>query len=239
MRSSFWIAALVVAPMAASGQVRLPEMAEGRVIEVVGEASLRATPDFAQVSLGVTTAGKDAAQAMADNARAVNALIALVKAEGVAAADIQTSSLSVSPQFANPSQTSPRTPAIAGYVANNTVTVTARDFAKLGSLIDKAVGAGANAIYGIAYGENDPGALIDNIRPLAVADARRKAEIYAHAAGAKVGRLMALSEVGGAPPPMSFARRASVQNAGAAPTPIEAGEDKLTIAVTARFELTE
>ncbi len=64
------------------------------------------------------------------------------------------------------------------------MTVTVRDISRLGSLLDKAVDAGANAIYGIGYGENNPSALLDKARPLAVADARRKAEIYASAGGA-------------------------------------------------------
>ena len=118
------------------------------------------------------------------------------------------------------------------------LTVTVRDLPRLGALLDKAVTAGANAIYGIAYGENDPGALLDKARPLAVADARRKAEIYASAGGAKIGRLMELTEEAGVQPPVGFAARAYAPG-GAAATPIEAGEDKLRVIVTARFELTQ
>src|SRR5208283_1254369 len=129
------------------------------------------------------------------NARSVGALIAAIKAEGVEAADIQTSSLSISPQFSNPTPNMPASRAIIGYAVSDLVTVTARDISRLGPLIDKAVDAGANAMYGIAYGENDPGALLDKARPAAVADARRKAEIYAAAGGAKIGRLMSLSEM--------------------------------------------
>ena len=92
-------------------------------------------------------------------------------------------------------------------------------------------------MYGVSYGENDPGALLDKARPLAVADARRKAEIYANAGGSKIGRLMSLTEQPGASP-VRFAGRASIQSASA-PTPIEAGEDKLTVSITAQFELTQ
>jgi uncharacterized protein len=176
---------------------------------------------------------------MAANAKSVNALIDLIKSEGVAPRDIQTSSLSITPQFASQNQSAPNAqPTIVGYTATNTVTVTARDLPRLGDLIDKAVAAGANALYGIAYGQNDPGLLLDKARPLAVADARRKAEIYANAGGAKIGRLMSLQEQPGAAP-IQFARRATFQNAAAAPTPIEAGEERLTVGVTARFELTQ
>ncbi|MGH6798612.1 MAG: SIMPL domain-containing protein, partial [Roseiarcus sp.] len=79
---------------------------------------------------------------------------------------------------------------------------------------------------------------LDKARPLAVADARRKAEIYASAGGARIGRLMVLTEEAGRQPPVAFAARAYASGA-AAPPPIEAGEDKLTVTVTARFELTQ
>ncbi len=226
------------APAAHAAETGPGDAGGARWVEVTGEASVSATPDFARVTLGVTTTGKDAREAAAANAKAVNALISVIKGEGIAPADIQTSSLSIAPQFSNPRSGGSSEPSIVGYSVSNMVTVTVRDLSRLGSLIDKAVEAGANAMYGVAYGENDPSGLLDKARPLAVADARRKAEIYAGAGGAKVGRLMELSEQGGAQP-MQFARRAYAQSAAAAPTPIEAGEDRLTVSVTARFELTD
>jgi uncharacterized protein len=113
--------------------------------------------------------------------------------------------------------------------------VTVREIPRLGALLDKAVTAGANSVYGVGFGHNDTSALLDKARPLAVEDAKRKAEIFAGAAGAKIGRLMVLTEEAGRQPPIAFSRTFA---AGApASTPIEAGEDKLTVTVTARFEL--
>ncbi len=214
------------------------DLNEPRWVEVSGEAIADVAPDFARVTLGVTTTGKDAREAAAANAKAVNALISVIKGEGVAAPDIQTSSLSITPQYSNPRTGVAAEQTIIGYSVSDMVTVTARDIARLGGLIDKAVGAGANAVYGVAYGENDPSVLLDQARPLAVADAKRKAEIYASAGGAKLGRLMRLSEQSGAQPGQ-FAARAYAQSAAAPPTPIEAGQDRLTVSVTARFELTQ
>ncbi|HKN30698.1 MAG TPA: SIMPL domain-containing protein [Roseiarcus sp.] len=234
------IAASVLAPVAAppahAYERELIDVGAERWVEVSGEGSVNVAPDFARVTLGVTTTGKDAREAVAANAKAVNSLISMLKGEGVAAADIQTSSLSITPEFSNPRSNSPTEHSITGYNVSDMVTVTVRDIPHLGSLIDKAVEAGANAMYGIAYGENDPSALLDKARPLAVADAKRKAEIYASAGDARVGRLMELTEQTGAQP-LPFARRAYVQSAAAAPTPIEAGEDRLTVSVTALFEL--
>jgi uncharacterized protein YggE len=240
LRTLGLIASLAILPAVspAIAQQRILEIAPERVIQVTGEASVDVKPDFARVSLGVTTAGKDAREALAANAKAVNALISLIKSEGVAPADLQTSSLSISPQFSNATPPPPGGQTITGYQVNDMVTVTVRDISRLGPLIDKAVDAGANAIYGIAYGENDAGALLDKARPLAVADAKRKAEIYANAGGAKVARLMSLSENSGGQPVL-MGRRAYAQSAAMAPTPVEAGEEKLTVSITAQFELTQ
>ncbi len=222
----------------AGPDTRLIELNPDRSIEVTGEASVEATPDFATVTLGVTTVDKDATEAMAANAKATNALIAALKGEGLASTDIQTSSLSVAPNFANRGSGSSKPPAIDGYTVGNMVTATVRDLSRLGGLIDKAVGSGANAINGVAFGEDNISVLLDKARPLAFTDARRKAAIYAAAAGSKIGRLMELSEqVGG--PPMPLASRVYATAAMAAPTPVEAGQDRLTVTVTARFELTQ
>jgi uncharacterized protein len=120
---------------------------------------------------------------------------------------------------------------------SNNVTVMVRDIPRLGGVLDKAVAAGENSIYGVGFGHNDPSALLDKARPSAVADARRKADIYATAAGARIGRLMVLTEEPGRPPIVSFPRAYAAP--AFAPTPIEAGEDKLTVIVTTRFELTQ
>jgi uncharacterized protein len=236
------ILAMLLAPIGARNaealETRPADINQERWVEVSGEASVDVAPDFARVTLGVTTTGKDAREAVAANAKALNALISVLKGEGVAAADIQTSSLSITPQFSSSRSSSQNEQSIVGYAVNDMVTVTARDISRLGALIDKAVDAGANAMDGISYGENDPGALLDKARPLAVADAMRKAEIYASAGGAKIGRLISLSEQPGASR-VPFARFASAQAVGAAPTPIEAGEEKLTVTITAQFELTQ
>jgi uncharacterized protein YggE len=162
----------------------------------------------------------------------------MIKSEGVAPADIQTSSVSISPLFSQPAPNQAGAPTITGYTVTNSVAVTVRDIPRLGGLLDKATAAGANAIYGIGFGQNDPSALLDKARPLAVADARRKAEIYATAGGAKIGRLMELTEEPGARPVAFAARTYAAQGAAAVPPPIESGEERLVVAITARFELT-
>jgi len=231
-----FLAALAAIPPA-SALERSSASSDDRFVEISGEGSVSAALDFARVTLGVTSTGKNAGEAMAANAKAANALVSLVKAEGVAPADIQTSELSISPMFSQAPPGQQTAPTITGYSVSNNLTVTLRDIPRLGALLDKAVAAGVNSIYGIGFGHNDPSALLDKARPLAVADARRKAEIYATAGGARIGRLMVLTEEAGRQVPVAFSRTFA---AGApAPTPIEAGEDKLTVTVIARFELSQ
>jgi uncharacterized protein len=220
-----------------AAEAQMNEVANNRWVEVSGEGFVSAAPDFARVTLGVTSTGKTAGEAMAANSKAANALVSLVKAEGIAPADIQTSEMSISPVFAHPSPNQETPPTITGYNVSNNLSVTVRELPHLGALLDKAVGAGANAVYGIGFGHNNPSDLLDKARPLAVADARRKAEIYANAGGAKLGRLLTLTEEGGAMPPVAFPRAMAAR--AAMPTPIEAGEDKLNVTITARFELTQ
>jgi uncharacterized protein YggE len=237
--SSFLIAFLTALAAVSSARAleRVIDVSNDRWVEVRGEGSVSAAPDFAHVTVGVTSTGKNAGEAMAANAKAANALISLIKAEGVAPADIQTSDVSISPTFAQSTPGQTTSPPITGYSVSNNVTLVVRDISRLGALLDKAVGAGANSIYGIGFGHNNPSGLLDKARPLAVADARRKAEIYAAAGNAQIGRLMVLTEEGGSEAPVAFSR--TYAGASPAPPPIEAGEDRLTVTVTARFELTQ
>ena len=111
MRPSLFLIALLTALAAASSAravERLVDIGNDRWVEVSGEGVVSAAPDFAQVTVGVTSVGRNAGEAMAANAKAANALVSVIKAEGVAPADIQTSNLSISPTFSqsSPGQTS-------------------------------------------------------------------------------------------------------------------------------------
>jgi uncharacterized protein YggE len=100
-------------------------------------------------------------------------------------------------------------------------------------VLDKAVAAGADSIYSVGFGHNDPSALWDKARPLAVDNARRKADIQAP----ESAKLMVLTEEPGRPPIVSFPRACAAP--AFAPTPIEAGEDKLTLILRTRFQHTQ
>jgi len=103
----------------------------------------------------------------------------------------------------------------------------------LPSVLDRAIAGGANEMSGVEFIVSEQGKLLDKARIEAIADARRKAELFATAAGMKVGRVMAISEEGSAPPQRAF----QALRAGAA-TPLAPGEQTLRAVVTVSYELT-
>ena len=168
------------------------------MISVTGEATVSVPPDLAQIDGGVTSEAKTAREASDANNAAMGKVLLALKGAGIDEKDIQTSRLSLQPQNA-PNRTGP--PPIVGYRASNRVTIRLRDVTKVASVIDTLVGAGANDIGGINFMVSQASKLLDEAREQAIADARRKAEIYAKAAGVTLGAPLSISEEG-APGPM-------------------------------------
>lgn len=220
------IAAIFLIPLALSVQ------AEGRII-VTGEASVETAPDMAMISLGVTTEAADAAAALAANTEATASVLDRLNAAGVEARDVQTSGLSLSPNWANNQSTG--TNSIVGFVASNQVTVRVRDLKALGGILDDVVRNGANTFNGLTFGLQDPDPVMDEARRAAVAEALRKARLYAEAAGVTLGPIAELSEQTGQMPPPIFARGAMMEAA----VPIAEGELAIAAQVRVEFEIVE
>jgi uncharacterized protein len=183
------------------------------------------------VTLGVTTEADTAKEAMDTNSAQLSAAIAALKAAGIEDKDIQTTGLSLGPRYDYNRTKSDGTAQITGFVASNNVTVRVRALAGLGEVLDAVVTDGANTLNGVAFGLQDPDPALDAARKDAVADARRKAELYAAAAGVTLGGIQSISEQSGYAPPMpmalaeaSFAKDASV--------PVAAGEVGVTASVS-------
>jgi uncharacterized protein len=201
-------------------------------ISVTGEASVSVPPDLAEVDGGVTTQAKTAREASDANNKSMAAVLAALKGAGIAEPDIRTSRLSLQPQMA-PTRTSPDAPpAIVGYRASNRVTIRVHDMTKVANTIDTLLAAGANDIGGVDFMVSNASKWLDEARPKAIADARRKAEIYAKAAGVAIGAPLSISEGSSSGPiaPKMF-------RAGIAPTPIAAGDETLTITVSVAYEI--
>ncbi len=205
-------------------------------ITVTGEGHAEAAPDLATISLGVTTQGKTAGEAMDANSAALAAVVARLKAAGVADRDMQTSNLSLNPNWQQTDGT--QAPLIAGYVASNQLTVRVRALDSLGAVLDSAITDGANTLNGISFGLDDPEPALDKARTEAVVAARARAELLVTAAGVKLGRVLSISESGGYVPPgpmPMYRMEADMAKA----VPVEGGEVGLTASVTMVFEIAQ
>lgn len=202
-----------------------------RNISISGHGEVLAVPDLATVTLGVMTSASTAQEALAANTKAMNDLMATLKQQGIADRDVNTSNFNIGPRY-DYGQGGTQPPKVVGYDVSNTVTVTARKIEALGDLLDKAVSAGSNQIHGIGFSVSKPDALLDTARKDAVADARRKAEIYAAAGGFTLGEIISLSEGGGYQPPMPMVMKSAMAADGAGAVPIAQGEQALSIDVS-------
>ena len=200
------------------------------VISTTGEATVSVAPDLAQIDGGVTSEAKTAREASDANNAAMGKVLLALKSAGIEEKDFQTSRLSLQPQSA-PNRPGPST--IVGYRASNRVTVRLREVAKLANVIDTMVSAGANDIGGINFMVSQASKLLDEAREQAIADARRKAEIYAKAAGVTLGAPLSISEEG-APGPMPYRKMVAGM---AASVPVAQGEETLRIAVSVSWAI--
>ena len=225
----------LLATLAAAVLILTPAMAEEnkltRMISISGHGEVRAVPDLATVSLGVMTTAATAQEALASNTKAMTDLLTVLKQQGVAERDTATSNFNVQPRY-DYGQGGTQPPKVVGYDVSNTVTVIARKIESLGDLLDKAVGAGSNQIFGIGFSVSKLDALVDTARKNAVADARRKAEIYAAAGGFTLGDIISLSEGGGYQPPMPMVIKSAMAADGAGAVPVAQGEQALSVDVS-------
>src|SRR5215207_5318941 len=214
--------AALVAAVSVPGQAS-SAAAEAGGITVQGSASVAAVPDRAELSFGVESQGQTAKAALAANAAEMRRVIAAVKAAG--GAEVKTQSVSLSPRYGEQN-------AVQAFVATNSVSATIREITKAGALIDAAVNAGANQVYGPSLTRGDQGDFYRDALRASVADARTSAQVLASASDLSLGRITAVVEGGGsAPQPYAAADKA--MEAGS--TPIEPGPQQVTATVSVTF----
>ena len=182
------------------------EPAKPPTLTASGEGIAMAVPDIAVVTLGVVSNGRSALAALSANSSDMAAVIAIIKAAGVADKDIGTSGFNVSPVYPPEREQNADQPAkIVGYRVSNDVRVTIRDFAKAGAVLDKVVSAGANQVNGISFELSDRAGPADEALKAAVAEATRKAGLMADAANVKLVRLVTLTSEESRPVPYGAA----------------------------------
>lgn len=220
-----FIAGALVAPARAQ---QSPSERPANIV-VAGEGSISVAPDYAEITAGVTTKAKTAKEAIDANSKLMTAVMAALLDAGIAKKDIQTSQFSVQPVYTTQGNTEPK---LTGFSASNQVAVTIRQIDKVGEIADRLISAGATNIGNLAFLHSDMSKLLDQAREAAVADARRKAELYARASGVTLGRVVLINENSTYTP---FAKM--VRSAAFAAAPIAAGEDTLRVEITVGFDI--
>lgn len=209
-------------------------------ITVTGEGRVEMRPDMATVTLGVMTEAETADAALAANSERLAEVLAILREQGIEERDIQTSGLSLSPRYENrPEPTEAGRPQITGFFASNMLTVRVRALDSLGGVLDTVVRTGANTLHGLSFGLQEPEPVLDEARRAAVADARRKAELYAGAAGVTLGPVLSISDQTswGPPQPVMMAEASFAR--AAADVPVASGEVSLIASVTIVYGLGE
>jgi len=204
-----------------------------RTVTVAATGSVAVEPDMAHIATGVVSEADTAREALQLNSAAMKKVIDGLKGAGIDAKDIQTVGFNVEPRYQQGKDGRP--PEINGYRVVNQVRIAVRDLGKLGELLDQTVSLGANQAGGISFEVSQAETLKDEARRQAVANAYRRAQLFATAAGARVGRVLSIAEdvIDASPRPMPGRVRAMAAEA----VPIERGGQTLEVRVQVTWAL--
>ncbi|KKU91506.1 MAG: hypothetical protein UY23_C0001G0112 [Candidatus Jorgensenbacteria bacterium GW2011_GWA1_48_11] len=220
-----------------------------RSFVVTGEGKVVAVPDVAEFTFSVVTeGGKNIADSEKKNTEAANAAIEYVKDKGVDAKDVKTQGYNITPRYqyyscpTGPlSSATPCPPSeIVGYTISQAVLVKVRDFSKVGDILSGVVAAGANQTSGLNFTIDDPTAVKNQARTLAIQKAQAQAKIVARAGGFSVGRLLGLDENNYYPQPIYYSKAMGMGGDASESMPapsIEPGSQEVTVNVTLRYEI--
>jgi uncharacterized protein YggE len=232
-------AGLLAASLAGPGVVAAQAQSDDgddtlRTISVNGVGRVKAEPDVADISLGVTEQGKEAGEASSKAAASMDSVVTALLEMGIDENDIQTTSLNLSPRYDWNQEPAP----IVGWEANNMVSVTIRDIDSVGAVVDGAVDAGANSVNGISFRVEDSTEATAVARSAAVADAEAKAAQLAADTGVTITGVVSITESGGQQPqPIYMARNEMAMDMAAASTPVMPGEVELSVNVFIQYEI--
>jgi uncharacterized protein YggE len=217
----------------ASAQLQQSQRAQAPRVVVVGEGSVTVAPDLAQIRSGVTVKAKTVKEATDSTSKTMTAIMAALAEAGIATKDIQTARFSIQPVYAAPEPRAEQK--LVGYMVSNQVHVKIRELDKVGPILDRLVAAGATDVGNVEFIVSDHSKALDQARELAMADAKRKAELYARVSGVELGRVASISEATDTASP-TFSRALAAPG-GASAVPVAAGEDTLRIRVTVGYDL--
>ena len=233
------IALLIVAVVAVlnepSAEVTLSGQQQSG-ISVNGSGSVSVPPDIARIDVGIEVTAESVAEARERAAEAMAAVMDSLEDNGVDDADVRTRFLNIYPQYNYRNEEAPE---ITGFTVNNQVTVTVREIDSATDVLDGAIEAGGDAVRvnGISFTVEEPEDFLDEARADAIANARKRAETLADAAGVNLGAVRTISESTSFGGERFFAESAFDGAAGGAPSPISPGEQELTVNVSVVYEV--
>jgi uncharacterized protein YggE len=234
MLAALMLGAAALPAAASAQQAAITQTIAGTRLDVTATGEVTRVPDLAVISAGVQTRSATASGALQQAATRMARVRAALTEAGIADRDIQTSTISLNPEYVYANNQPPK---LNGYTASNQLSVRFRDIANAGKILDALVKEGANTINGPNLTIDKPEAALDEARARAVAMGRARADLYARSLGLRVVRVVSISESGGsypAPPPMPmYARAESAQ----ADSKIDPGEQKLQVNLAMTFEL--
>ena len=230
------LGAAVLPASAEAQQASITQTIAGTRLDINATGEVTRVPDVAIISAGVVSRSATASAALQDTANRMTRVIAALKRAGVEDRDIQTSTVSLNPEYRYPQDQAPQ---LVGYSASNTVTIRFRDIRNSGKILDALVSQGANQINGPNLVVDKPEAALDEARAKAVAVGRARADLYARSLGMRVVRVVSINESGGyyAPPPPAPPMVAMMARGERDSTPVQAGEQKLQVNLAMIFEL--
>lgn len=234
-RTSLIAVALLVAT---SPMAHAEDAIKGTRLDINAQSQIKASPDVATITAGVVTRATTAQEARAENAKKMQAVFTSLKAKGISDKDVQTSGLTINPDYVYVEHQPPK---IAGYQATNTINIRIHNLDKAPDMVDALVANGINQLNGPFFTIDNPEDKMNQARREAIQKARKKAELYADATGLKIKRIVSINENAnmGGPQPYPMMMKAAMADAAGreASTPIAPGQVDVDVTVNITYEL--
>lgn len=234
------VAALAVTVAACTPEVTVENTTGGQDsptgISVSGRGEVTGTPDTLTMTFGVQVRRDSVDEAVSVAADRADAIIAALESEGVAEEDIQTANYSIWPEY----DWNNNTQTLIGYQVSNSVIAKIRDLDTAGETIDAVTNAGGDdvTVNGVAFSIEENDELIEAARQAAWDDARSKAEQLAGFAGVELGAPTSINETFSPnPTPVRYGEIAATAEDSAVSTPIQPGEQAVTVSVSVQFSI--
>jgi uncharacterized protein YggE len=223
---------LLFAPLEGQSQVSQAPAEPVPQISVAASHEVKVTPDRATIQISVHTRAVTAAAAAAENATKVQAVLTALRGLGLTNDQLSTMNFNVQPDYVHREG---REPTITGYNVTNTILADVRQINQVGRVIDAALTRGANMMTSLQFYASNTEAARRTAIAGAIAKARADAEAAANAAGGSLGQLLELT-IGAQfqQPPMPMMRLQSA-SVGQMDTPIQPGQESLTVMVNTRW----